>query len=89
MFQLSSNKKIGLNVSGLLFKGGFNSDNQFGLSLDYRELIDKILKTFATQKEIHLIPHVNCLKDVLTMMNYKICKLIHDEYPNTYFSSGI
>ena len=83
MFQLSSNKKIGLNVSGLLFKGGFNSDNQFGLSLDYRELIDKILKTFATQKEIHLIPHVIDLKDDAYDDDYKICKLIHDEYPNT------
>lgn len=83
MFQLPSNEKIGLNISGLLFKGGFHSDNQFGLSLNYRELIDKILKTLSPQKEVHLIPHVIDLKDDAYDDDYKICKLIHEKYPDT------
>ena len=30
---------VGLNISGLLFAGGYTQDNMFGLKIDYRELI--------------------------------------------------
>lgn len=56
----SNNIKIGINVSGLLWKGGFERKNQFGLSFDYRQFIYDIL-TYFTDKvnaEVYLIPHV-------------------------------
>lgn len=54
------NCAIGLNVSGLLWSGGYTRNNQFGLTLDYRSTIDKILRFFLSVPgcEIHLIPHV-------------------------------
>ena len=50
---------IGLNVSGLLWRGGFNKDNQFDLSCDYKEYICELIERLHELKyEIHLIPHV-------------------------------
>jgi polysaccharide pyruvyl transferase WcaK-like protein len=52
--------RIGLNVSGLLYSGGYDGSNQFGLSLDYRLLMRKLLDawTSAPKTEVWLIPHV-------------------------------
>ena len=83
LFQFSSKDKIGLNISGLLYKGGFNSENQFGLLLNYRELIDKIVKTISLEKEVHLIPHVVDPKKDAYDDDYKVCNMLHDRYPNT------
>lgn len=56
----SSKIRVGLNVSGLLWKGGFHTQNQFGLKVDYisyiETLINKLLK--EDKYEIHIIPHV-------------------------------
>lgn len=50
---------IGLNVSGLLYKGGYSGKNMFGLKIDYRDLIYDIID-FLMKKEkviVLLIPH--------------------------------
>lgn len=84
MYDFSSNKeKLGINVSGLLYNGGFNAKNQFGLSINYKELIEKIIEKFETKYEIHLIPHVVDLSDNPHDDDYKTCQIIHEEFPNT------
>jgi polysaccharide pyruvyl transferase WcaK-like protein len=52
--------RVGLNVSGLLFNGGYTQSNQFGLSVDYPALIRSIIGHFAAmpEVEVHLIGHV-------------------------------
>jgi colanic acid/amylovoran biosynthesis protein len=52
--------KVGLNVSGLLFSGGYTQDNQFGLTIDYPELIRMLLTDWGKRAdyEVWLIPHV-------------------------------
>lgn len=52
--------RVGINVSGLLWKGGFYKENQFGLTVNYREYIKSVIKKLSEQPntEIHLIPHV-------------------------------
>ncbi len=55
--------RVGLNVSGLMMSGGYNSANQFGLSVDYPALMERLigrLLAHPEQPEIHLIPHVIC-----------------------------
>jgi len=51
---------IGINVSGLLYIGGYTRDNMFGLKSDYRDvvklLIAKIIKTYNVH--VMLVPHV-------------------------------
>jgi len=52
--------RVGLNVSGLLWMGGYTGKNMFGLRADYRkmvyQLIDKLM--VERQAEVLLIPHV-------------------------------
>ena len=51
---------IGINVSGLLFSGGYEGSNQFGLTLNYPALIRKLLKTWTADANnvVWLIAHV-------------------------------
>jgi polysaccharide pyruvyl transferase WcaK-like protein len=51
---------IGMNVSGLLYNGGYTRDNMFGLRADYRSLIHRITEVLLSQTRasILLIPHV-------------------------------
>lgn len=51
---------VGLNVSGLLFNGGFTRDNMFGLKTDYRELIYELIEMLLKDEKVTvlLIPHV-------------------------------
>jgi len=53
-------KKIGINISQLLWSGGYTANNQFGLSLDYRNYILGIINEVIKRGdyEIFLVPHV-------------------------------
>ena len=82
-FSLSSNKKIGLNVSGLLYRGGFNSDNQFKLKIDYKRLIDLLLTNIPKQYEVHLISHVIDNVDGAYDDDYILSLKLNEKYPNT------
>lgn len=56
-----SNKiSIGFNPSGLLWNGGYEQNNQFGLRVDYREYCIQTLRKLLDSKEyeIILVPHV-------------------------------
>ena len=51
---------VGLNVSALLWHGGYTRNNQFGLKVDYPLLVRSIIDYFLEQTnvKVHLIPHV-------------------------------
>lgn len=51
---------VGLNISSLLWHGGYTKNNQFGLSVDYPQLIRDTIHYFLSIPNIklHLIPHV-------------------------------
>jgi polysaccharide pyruvyl transferase WcaK-like protein len=51
---------VGLNISGLLFNGGYTRDNMFGLKTDYQQLIYKIIELLLKHDNVVvlLIPHV-------------------------------
>ncbi len=53
-------KRIGINVSQLLWSGGYTNDNQFGLKVNYQKYITSIIDNLIDQKryDIYLIPHV-------------------------------
>jgi polysaccharide pyruvyl transferase WcaK-like protein len=53
--------RFGLNVSGLLFNGGYTRDNMFALGVDYPELVRCVIRHFVARPdcEVHLIGHVN------------------------------
>lgn len=51
---------VGLNVSGLLYYGGYTGSNMFGLKEDYRQTICRIIDFLTAKKDVLvlLVPHV-------------------------------
>ncbi len=73
--------KIGLNVSGLLWRGGFNQNNQFGLTVDYKQYIDNIVKYCKQmQYKVYFIPHVLSHDHNEIDEDYKICVTLSQQY---------
>lgn len=52
-------KHIGLNVSGLLWNGGYTRNNQFDLTVDYKKFISDLVSVLSKDKnsDIYLILH--------------------------------
>jgi len=51
---------VGLNVSSLLWHGGYTRNNQFGLKVDYQKLVHTLLDSLLKLDNVvvHLVPHV-------------------------------
>jgi polysaccharide pyruvyl transferase WcaK-like protein len=51
---------VGVNVSGLLYKGGYTNNNMFGLCGDYEALMHKLIEFLIDKKgnAVLLVPHV-------------------------------
>lgn len=73
--------KFGLNVSGLLWTGGYTESNQFGLTVNYREYINKLIDA-VTQRgyEVYLIPHV--VGNLYLECDSPVCKQLGTEHDN-------
>ncbi|MGB3953962.1 MAG: polysaccharide pyruvyl transferase family protein [Brooklawnia sp.] len=51
--------RVGFNVSGLLWNGGYTGDNQFRLRADYRQYCHDVIEgMLAGGFQVHLVPHV-------------------------------
>lgn len=74
-------RKVGLNLSGLMWNGGYNQNNQFGLKLSYQKLTEDILDFLLKEKntEVHLISHV--YSEGTVEDDYAVCKEIKEKYP--------
>lgn len=53
--------RVGLNVSGLLFNGGYTGKNEFDIEVDYAKLMRALIAAFAARDDVQveLICHVN------------------------------
>lgn len=53
--------KVGVNVSGLLFNGGYSGGNAFGLDIAYPDLMRRFIAALQARDDVetHLICHVN------------------------------
>jgi colanic acid/amylovoran biosynthesis protein len=58
--QKNSAPLIGLNISGLLYLGGYTRDNMFELNVDYKHFVPVLLEELMKRTNAHvlLIPHV-------------------------------
>ena len=85
-FQRSNYNKdkiqVGINVSGLLWNGGYTRNNQFGMKTDYQKLIRDTLDFFTAQPgiQVHLVPHVIPL-DHPVEDDFIVSEQIAKEYP--------
>lgn len=80
--RLGQGVEVGLNVSGLLFNGGYTGDNMFGLKTAYPELIRDLIRRFAAIDgcKVHLVGHVN--SDIHAIEDdYRICQALAAEFP--------
>ena len=75
---------VGLNVSGLLWNGGYTKKNQFQLKSDYRELIESIMLYFSKMEKVrvHLVSHVISNSQPVED-DYAIALQINKKYPQT------
>lgn len=73
--------KFGLNVSGLLWTGGYTESNQFGLTVNYREYINKLIGAVTERGyEVYLIPHV--VGNLYPECDSPVCKQLGAEHDN-------
>lgn len=83
--EFDSNKvHIGINISGLLWNGGYTKNNQFRLKSDYRKLIENIIGYFLKQEGvvIHLVSHV--ISEALPIEDdYTVAAHFHQLHPET------
>lgn len=74
--------RVGINVSGLLFNGGYTGGNQFGLSVDYPVLVRKLIAHFLAQPgvELHLVGHV-IEPHMPVEDDLRVCRQLAEEFP--------
>lgn len=75
---------VGINISGLLWNGGYTGNNQFGLNFNYQIYVEKIIETFMNMgAKMYLIGHVLPKEDNSPEDDYAVCQKIHEQYPDT------
>ncbi len=76
---------VGINVSGLLYGGGYTRNNMFGLRSDYKGLVQRIIDHFIVRMgaRVVLVPHVFGSAGDLesdTAAGAAICRELGDQY---------
>lgn len=75
---------VGLNVSALMWNGGYDRNNQFGLIDDYKTLVRTIIDYFLSLSnvKVHLVPHV-VLQERNIENDYEVSYELWREYHNS------
>lgn len=74
---------VGVNVSGLLYNGGYSGRNEFGLTLDYPALMEKVCEFFLSipSVKVFLVPHV--ISDTIEVEDdWRASKKLIERYPD-------
>lgn len=86
-FENDSKKIIGVNVSGLLYNGGYTGKNMFDLKCEYKELVLNVIEKLLieTSSNILLIPHVITKEWIVeddVLAGKSIYEILNKKYPN-------
>ncbi len=76
--------KIGVNLSGLLFNGGYSGRNMFSLASDFASFGRALLAALAAvpNAEVHLVSHV--ISDTQAVEDdYRLAERLAGEFPDT------
>jgi polysaccharide pyruvyl transferase WcaK-like protein len=82
---------VGLNISGLLYNGGYTRNNMFGLKSDYRKTIDAVIDLLMKYENtaILLVPHVFPPPELEVESDPQVCltvyKSANEKYANRIF----
>lgn len=74
--------RIGLNVSGLLYSGGYGGKNSLGLTVDYAALTHRLIEwgLALPNTELWLVPHV-LSRDIAEEDDFEVSKQLAAKYP--------
>ncbi len=77
-----SNPLIGINVNGLMYNGGYDRKNQFGLSLQYPDFLDGLVRELLATgtEDIWLVPHTYAPSGDVESDN-EACQRLKDRLP--------
>jgi polysaccharide pyruvyl transferase WcaK-like protein len=82
---------VGLNVSGLLYNGGYSGANMFDLKVNYRQLVENIIELVLGHQNMKLllVPHVFPNKGWEVESDPQACadiyELLKERYPGRIF----
>lgn len=84
-------KRIGINVSGLLWNGGYTGNNQFGLKTDYRDYTNRLIDwCMGEGMEVWLIPHVIMAPGNGDLENdLAVCLALQKSYPMCHVADSL
>lgn len=73
---------VGFNISGLLYNGGYDWNNMFGLSCDYPSLVGTILRQFLHKKNVvvALVPHVIPQSSLTVESDLNACREVYEKF---------
>lgn len=80
--------RVGINVSGLLWGGGYTQNNQFNLKTDYKRYCDQIIHYLTELNdiyEVYLVPHVFSTSrkgSYIVDDDLAPCKILKERYHN-------
>jgi polysaccharide pyruvyl transferase WcaK-like protein len=77
---------VGLNISGLLFNGGYSRNNMFGLKTDYRNLVHRIVELFLAKEGVVvvLVPHVFPPAGYEVESDPAACRSVYEAFGENY-----
>lgn len=81
---------VGVNVSGLLYYGGYTRNNMFGLKEDYRQVICRIMNFLMAEKNVvillvpHLFPPVGFLEVEVVENDVAACLDVYKKFSAKY-----
>ena len=77
---------VGLNISGLLYNGGYKNNNMFGLKSNYPDLVVKIIELLLkdTNTLVILVPHVLTIGKYEFISDGKACNEVYKKLSEKY-----
>jgi colanic acid/amylovoran biosynthesis protein len=75
---------VGINVSGLLYNGGYTRSNDFGLKSDYKEFTRQLIAGIVANpaNQLHLIGHVNSER-MQVEDDFRVAESLAQEFPGS------
>jgi colanic acid/amylovoran biosynthesis protein len=74
--------RVGFNVSGLLWNGGYTGRNQFNLLTEYRDYCRGVIDGLRAEcAEVHLVPHVLSRGDAEDEDDVAVSRVLADQHP--------
>jgi len=84
---------VGVNISGLLFNGGYTKTNMFDLKVNYRGFVFSLIEHFMADKSVVvlLVPHVFPPDDMQVESDLDACLSVYnkmsEKYPGRIFTA--